>query len=377
MKRAIIIGGREIVIDALGEPLDAAFDRLHAAYFGQVPLPWEEFETAVLDFFDRTRANWSAHDAYFNNFTVIWRSVLDAARYEHSEHIWERALQPALQWEQINQPQRIHKGTPYYFWSMTALLRGDVDHGYLLVHQAVQEDINTSQQQRLDTPGYALVSLNYNRVDQAFRQWVVEQAAFLNALLDNYNTIHTRTLTPGDIKSRFLDAPPDIETVFLFTYTLARLRGIATVPEHTTKNSFAGQLELNLLFDVTVVIETAIRIKNPTTRLPNNRKPTFINHAHYLLTAATEPLAIQQLGEVNQQYENDFDATLGAALRGAITLQPNTTLTRLQCDVALAYGIRNQGAHTTGSAPTIWNRFPEVVQGIFHMLFATIDHLYQ
>ena len=76
MKRTIIIGGREIVIGALGQPMDSMFDRLHAAYFGQVPLPWEEFEAAALDFFNRTAANWGEHDAYFNNFTVIWRLFL-------------------------------------------------------------------------------------------------------------------------------------------------------------------------------------------------------------------------------------------------------------------------------------------------------------
>src|SRR5262249_41934485 len=141
MNRAIILGGREIIISALGQPIDAAFDRLHAAYFGQLPLPWEEFETAAQAFFDSTPANWSAHDAYFNNFTLIWRTILNAANFEQAEHIWQRALQPAQGWESVHQSQRIHKGTPYYFWSMTALLRGHVDRGYLLIHQAVQEDI--------------------------------------------------------------------------------------------------------------------------------------------------------------------------------------------------------------------------------------------
>jgi hypothetical protein len=64
---------------------------------------------------------------------------------------------------------------------MTVLLRGDLDHGYLLIHQAVLEDIETSGQPRPNTPGYALVSLDYNRVEQAFRQWVMAQAEFLAA----------------------------------------------------------------------------------------------------------------------------------------------------------------------------------------------------
>lgn len=176
---------------------------------GSYRFSWEEFETAALDFFNRTTSKWTAHDSYFNNFTVIWRSLLDAGRYEHSEHIWQSALQPALKWEEANQPQHIHKGTPYYFWSMTALLLGDLDHGYLLAHQSVQEDIRTTSHQRPDLPGYALVSLNYAKVDQAFRQWVVEQAEFLNGLLDNYKTTHTRLLTLDDVRRRFLERATD------------------------------------------------------------------------------------------------------------------------------------------------------------------------
>jgi hypothetical protein len=112
MKRTIIIGGREIVIGALGQPIDSMFDRLHAAYFGQVPLPWEEFEAAALDFFNRTAANWGEHDAYFNNFTVSWRTLLDTGRYEHAEHIWQSALQPALEWEQAHPPTVFTKERP-------------------------------------------------------------------------------------------------------------------------------------------------------------------------------------------------------------------------------------------------------------------------
>jgi hypothetical protein len=369
MKRSIIMGGREIVIDVLGQPIDAAFDRLHAAYFGQLPLPWEEFEAAALDFFDRTARNWNAHDDYFNNFTVIWRTLLDAGRYEHSERIWQSALQPALKWEQMHQPQRIHKGTPYYFWSMTALLRGDLDRGYLLIHQAVREDIDNSGQSTPNTPGYALVSLNYNRVDQAFRQWVLLQAEFLNKLLDNYNTTYTRSISLEDVKHRFLDAAPSIETLFLLTYTIARLMGLSNVPGYATLNPFAGQLELNILFDVALVIDSAIKAKNPT-------QWRFIHHAEHLLRAVGHALTHEQLGEVNGQFENAFDATVQSALEGNLMLPGGTILDRVQSDIAICYGLRNNGAHNIGTASIIWNRYPEVQQAVFRTLFAVVDYIY-
>jgi hypothetical protein len=250
---------------------------------------------------------------------------------------------------------------------MTALLRGDTDCGYLLIHRAVREDIDTSQQQRPKTPGYALVSLNYDEVHQAFRGWVLAQASFLNNLIGNYNAAHNRTLTLAEVKRRFLDTPPDTETIFLFTYTLARLMNLATLPSHTTDNPFAGQLELNLLFDITLVIDATIKVRN--------QQQYFINHAEALLTAAGAALTNLQLREINGQFQANFDATLRSALNTTLTVQPNQILTALQCDVALAYGLRNHGAHNTGTAPTIWNRFPDVQQALFRALFAAIEYL--
>ncbi|MDP2996961.1 MAG: hypothetical protein Q8N47_05690 [Bryobacterales bacterium] len=369
MQRTIIIGGREITTEALGQPIDSAFDRLHEAYFGNLALPWQEFSDAALQFFDGNPTPSLAHDAYFNTFTVIWQNFLNQARYDDAEHIWGLALQPAQQWEQARPGRRVHKGTPYYFWAMTTLLRGDTDKGYLLIHQAVYEDVRTSGQQTPDTPGYALVSLNYARVAQAFRPWVLEQAAFLNDLITNYTTAHHRTLTIEDVKHRFLDTPPTTETVFLLTYTLARLIKLAKLPNHIVNNPFAGQLELNLLFDITLVIDAAIKAKNLAGQ-------HFSHHAEHLLSNTGERLTGDQIGDINGQFRNSFDTALRAALDGTLTLQSGAALSRLQCDVALAYGLRNHGAHNTGTAATIWNRFPEVQQSLFRVLFAAIDHLY-
>lgn len=70
------------------------------------------------------------------------------------------------------------------------------------------------------------------------------------------------------------------------------------------------------------------------------------------------------------------DRTIRAALDGTLTLQDGTRLDRQQADVALAYGIRNRGAHQTGAAPALWERFTEVRDAMFRTLSLTIDTLY-
>ena len=376
MERELILGGRVYILGSLGQPMDQAFDRLHAAHFGGAALPWEEFEAAAAQYFTENPDAPGAHDGYFNNFTHIWQSALGSGNFEVAEHIWRRALQPALAWERAQQGRLLHKGTPYYFWAMTALLRGDTDHGYLLIHQAVGEDARTHRERTPDTPGYALVTLNYKRVDQAFREWVVAQARFFSALIANYGAIYGSPLTFDDVKRRFIDRPPDVETIFLLTYTLARLRKIAALPAHATNNAFAGQVQLNLFFDVTLVIETAIRAQNPTLRRPNGSALTFIDQAEHLLLQSGHALTNAQLREINGQFNSNFEATLQLARVGALVLQDGTILDRFQADVALTYGIRNHGAHNTGTAPTIWNNFPDLQQILFRTLCATVEHLY-
>jgi len=250
---------------------------------------------------------------------------------------------------------------------MTALLRGDIDRGYFLIHRSVEEDILTSTQQRPDTPGYALVTLNDAKVEQAFRPWVIDQATFLERLMGNYNTIHGRHLTKEDVKRRFIDIS-EIETVFLLTYTLARLVKLVRLPSETLGNTFAGQVEANLLFDVALVIDAAIKTKNAS-------QWKFINHAEHLLAAGGHPLNFQGLKDINGQFETAFEMALQSALAGNLKIG-NLTLDRFQCDIALAYGLRNRGAHNIQSVATLWRHFQAVSEAIFRVFFAAIDYLY-
>jgi hypothetical protein len=94
-KKQFIIGGRTIDIFSLTQPLDQAFISLHAAYFGSQAMDWA--------------------DAYFDNFTIIWNAFLASGNFDEAERVWSKALAPALKWEQAHPPERIHKGTAYYF----------------------------------------------------------------------------------------------------------------------------------------------------------------------------------------------------------------------------------------------------------------------
>ncbi len=363
-----VIGGRVLEINTIQSHLDKAFISLHASYFGHEALNLADFETAATQFFNENPNNVTLQDAYFNNFTLIWNTFLNSGSYDEAERIWSIALSPALMWEKSNPGKFIHKGTPYYFWGTTALLRGDVDKGYVLMHRAVKEDIRTHKKQIPDTPGYALVSLNYEKVDQAFLQWVHLQAQYLGEKQKIYSTAFNRTFTLVDFRHKFLEAPPSTDVTFLFAYTVARLMKFISLPLHALQSEFVAQIEANLLFDIALVIDAAIKAKN--------NKKSFIDHAEYISMKAGQALTNEQLREINTAFNNDFDNTLAKLIDGTFTLQKGGTLSKFQSAIAMAYGLRNLFAHNVVAVPSISEHFQEVEQALLNVLFAAVDYLY-
>lgn len=364
-----VIGGQNFNLHSLDPTLDQAFIDLYASYAGATPFRWSDLDQAAQGFLLNSPDRNNVHNLYFNNFTRLWNGFLANGNFDEAERIWQMALEPVLAFETANPPREAHKGTGFYFWGMTSIIRGDLDKGYALVHQAVEEDVATMNIPYPDTPAYALASLNYVKQDQAFRQWVVLQAQFLNDLQNNYTAQYGRQFVLEDFRSRFLNSPPSTDIVFLFAYTVARLMRLDASPSYALQSRFSGQLFINLLFDLTLSIEAAAKAKNPQGN-------SFINHAKFISQKAKDALSIAKLRELNREFKADFDTTLGSTIDGTYTFADGSGLSRLQSDIAVAYGIRNRGAHDVSSSPTVWQRFSDLKQILLNVMFMTVDFAY-
>jgi len=364
-----IIGGHTIELTRLGSSIDDCFILLHSAHFSNQALDLSKFEQAAMEFFDNHVDDYSMHDDYFNNFTVVWNSYLSARNFDQAERVWGMAMEPAFNWERQNKGKRIHKGTPYYFWGMTSLLAGEIDKGYALMHQAVEEDVETTGDSIPDTPAFALASLNYAKADQAFRQWVFLQMQYINHRQNLYSSKFGRKFILDDFKNKFLLSPPNIDIGFLFAFTVARLMKLSRVPSHALMSRFAGQLELNILFDLTLVIDGTLKNKNRT-------EWKFVKHAEFLLDAVGHHLALDQLGEINGAFKSDFDGTMNEIIHGSFRLKDGTSLNGYQTDVSIAYGLRNRWAHDVTSNISILQKFGEIEQSLFNVLYMSTDHLH-
>lgn len=344
--------------------LDAAFQQIYGSG------DWQGLAPAATEFFGSSLASRNTCDNFFENFTPVWNPLLHAKNYIAAEHVWERALDPAIAWEQSNPDNLLHKGTAFYFWAVTAPLRGDLDRGYLLMHQGLEEDKRNWGNLTQTKPGFALVSLDAANPNQWFHRWVLDQAAFLDAFLKTYSQTFSRVLDFTEFRKRFLASSTNLDTLFLFAHSLARIMQLKNVPKYALQNPFAGQLEANILFDIASVIDAAIKEKNST-------ETQFSQHAAFLLNRAGSALTVGHLtNHVQTALTNNFDGTLTGILNGSFRLPGGIPLNGFERDVAVAYGIRNRGAHAVSSSPTIWQCFTEIQHALFNVLFAAVDYLY-
>jgi hypothetical protein len=364
-----IIAGRTYSIGSLDTALDQAFVDLHAAYFSNQPLHWEKFKEKALAFFDQNYGNFKATEIFFQNFTIIWKQFLNNGLWDQAENIWELALEAAIEWEEKNKGKRIHKGGPYYFWGMTAIQRGDIDRGYALMHQALEEDVLTHNKKNPDTPSLAFASLNYLKVDQAFRQWVLLEAQYLGEQIKNYCTNYGRTFTLEDFQRNYLQVPPSGDVIYLLAYAIARLIRLISLPEYLLSSPFAGQLLQNLLFDLVQVVDVTIAEKNKP-------KWKMMDHINFLSRKASQGISISKLKEANSQLQLDFEKTVGEIINGSFKFKDGTILSPLQADLLISYGLRNRGAHDLSSSSIIWKKFNRIQAAVFSTLFLAVELLY-
>jgi len=252
---------------------------------------------------------------------------------------------------------------------MAAICRGELDIGYPLMHQALQEDIRTSGVQKPKTPAYSFATFDFINPDQAFKDWLDFQAKFLNKCLENYRSSYGKQLQIVEFRERFILHPPNRDTVFLFSYALGRL-AVFRIPEFALRNIFAAQLETNLLFNLLLVIDNAIEFHN-------HGQQYFSMHAIYLSNRAGLSIDQQKLqDQFNNSFRNNPDKTMSDILDGIYQFQDGSVPVGLEKDILVSYGMRNYAAHNVPALQIVWERYAEIRQSLFNVLFLCIEVLF-
>jgi hypothetical protein len=361
------VGNVDLAISSLSPEMDEAFVRLYAARLGGGILFPTAFDSAATAFLSGT-TDFALHDRYFANFTPLWNMHLRAGNFRNAESIWPWALRPVESLEARGGP-RIHKGSAYYFWGMTALLADDIDRGYLLMHRGIQEDVITHGCSIPQTPGFALATLDDQKPDQAFRSWVQQQASALTARVDRYNKVHHRTFDLPSLRTRLLSLPDLREAAFLFSYALARSKQLLALPEPLWQGPFPAQVAFDVIFDFCLVVDAAIHHRNPGTH-------HFIVDAAHLAQRAGLALSQQDLGLFNGMFQANFKNTLLGVLNESQALPGQQPATGMAAALLATYGCRNRGAHSVSFFDLDPGTFDALVDRLVHTLCLTVETLY-
>ena len=314
---------------------------------------------------------------FFGTIHIIWRSFLNQGCFKNAEYLWDFALNIAYEWENKNQNKRIHKGTPYYFWGVTCILNGDLEKGFLLMHQALEEDKKTHQTNTPKTPAYSFVTLDYENQNQFFIPKVREIAEFLKENLDSYCSSRGGTLTLSGFKTKFLEESTLQEVVFYFIFELFRLKKLITeIDQKLTQNVFSSLLQANTILNFCIIVENVIKKQKKY----QNKKLNALTIKPLLeFLSSNSSLNLHKndnLKYLNDDFGKDFSKTVQELIKSQYQFQDGTTPQPIEEDLAITYGFRNFRAHKVEDQPVVYQNFDEISRRILNALFFSVEKLY-
>jgi len=368
-----VINGREYLLQSINSEVDNGFIALHKAYFHNGTYNFDDLKAISLRYFDSIsnfQNKYELHNNFFNNFTIIWNSFLARRDYGKSEWIWELCIDLAHQWESDNSDFRIHKGTPFYFWGMTAILRGDLDKGYVLMHNALQEDIETTGLKSPNTPSLKFVIADYSSDEQAFSDWPKIQATYINKRISLYNNNFFKDFSLDKFWKSLLLSDLEKGIIYQFAHYISKFYDISRKPRYIYKGDFACQLIQDLLFDLARIVDAVIYQKHKSEKY-------LKQHIQFISDQLNFGLDSNKIQEINGKFrDSGFGPTLLSILDNEFQFEDQSNLDQNTKCLAILYGIRNHGAHNVVSSPVITDRYDEIELNIFFALFLIVENFY-
>jgi hypothetical protein len=257
-----------------------------------------------------------------------------------------------------------------------AVLSGDLSKGFLLIHQALSEDIE-SFGPTARTPAFFFVTLDYMQIAQYFYPILLSISNFLNSKLRAYRSSRGGTLLPNDFKSKFLQNIVDFEDeIFHFVYVLFQTKHLEIdIDQDWRASAFGSLLEASILFDICLVIESLLRNKD-VTKYRKGQVPYFSNRIYFLSRACGLSLRSQRLKKIGKDAQADFRNTVENLLNSTYPMGSGPPLLPIEEDLAISYILRNFRAHTLQGQRIIYENFESLIQRVSNMLFFVLEKLY-
>jgi len=149
---------------------------------------------------------------------------------------------------------------------------------------------------------------------------------------------------------------------------------VEEIDQRFKQNLFCSLIQTSSIFNLCLIIEEIIDNKNTNIY----RKPFkyFSDQLEFLLSRTSLGLTKGTLEKINNNSNDDFEATLTDLLKPDPYTLNNIILTPIEEDIAIAHVFRNFGAHNIESHKIIYEKYDEITSRILNTLFFPIEKLY-
>lgn len=365
-----VVDDLNVWLPDFGAQLNAQFTALYNRHLHGGPFDEVAFRTAAFAYLDAQHAAGQNPDRFFDAMTglgiptpgtpVAWTGV------------WEWALAIAHDWEGAAPGRRVHKGTGYYFAGMRDIALGDLERGFLYMHQAAVEDRTSTGSPNPPRPAIWFITVDPRDPGQAYHDKVVEYEAVLDGFLSAYRSASRGGLDLVALRDRFTRYPDLLDAFTTLAYVVARTTRLGDPrTQRIRANPFAALILSQVSLQLCLVIEELLRRIITVTGAP-----TFGKLLARMPTGHAMDLTVSEVSHLNGLFHpTTFDANVTLLLDG-LPLPGIRAFTPRETDLAIAYAIRNKTAHGLERPATTTLEFDRIVPRLFYALFAVLESLY-
>ncbi|MGD0449930.1 MAG: hypothetical protein ABSA79_02600 [Candidatus Bathyarchaeia archaeon] len=311
-------------------------------------------------------------NAAFGWFKNATRPLSSVGAQVASTIVWQKVCEEAWKWETRNNPIKLHKGTPYYFLAGEYLTAGNLDAGYLFVHNAVEEDkrlaLQTGTPQSYkDCPAYMLASLVVSK-NNYLHDLVDEMKKTIDAYISSFVTAFG-AFSFSDLENKFLrnDALEEIKYVFIYNMSSLIQQKKLVVSGDLMNNDFSRLRNLDTIVNFSIIIDKVLQARFGEDYMNRNIEAY----------SATKGLTKAQLERFKNEkaFGDDPDVIIPKLLPATVTFNDGTPVRPEIVCMLIAHKLRNYGSHNLSSQLIFATQYNQVIEKLMHSLFLAVKEL--
>lgn len=366
---------RQIELEKLTDEIDKTFQNFYLAYYngGKLDLgPFWDTTENFLNFIEAKQIPLSAptgieckaayHDLFFNNLTHAWLKELQGGNYWNALKVWDDILKIVRNWESKNN-KHVHKGTPFFFQSVTCIENNDLDRGFSLMYEGYLEDLfKNNNNDNFDSPGKSFITFNTDNLYNFYRIKLLEVKNFLE---NNFIHLRVKSLVSYDDFSKHFFKNSNISVLIKhqFLLNLFRVFKFTNFLTKNSNNSINGLLYMESILGFCRLIEPIYQ-----TKYPNN--PILSNNKLFKKLCYRRKNVFGHIDASNFKTDTFRKQLPSILLRKSVIIDGKrykfSVGTR---NILISYGFRNLTVHELHQERFIIENINEILKAIFYSIY--------